>query len=90
VLLAVAVGDAMATSADTASVPWNTALDNLLSILSGTTARLLAALAFIGGGIIWAFSRNDEGMQMVGRVVMAAGLMVGAVSLTNILFGAAI
>lgn len=73
-----------------AGVPWETALTAILDILSGTTARLLAGLMFVGGAILWGFSRNDEGMQMVGRVILAAGLIIGAAAISSTIFGAAI
>ncbi len=75
--------------ASTASgVPWEGALTAILDILSGTTARLLAALMFIGGALLWGFSRSDDGMQMIGRVILAAGLVVGAASISTTIFGA--
>ncbi|WP_181149428.1 TrbC/VirB2 family protein [Salinibacter sp. 10B] len=74
----------------TAGVPWETALTSFLDIFSGQTARLLAALMFIGGAVIWGFSRNEEGFQMIGKVIVSAGLIIGAAALSTTIFGAVV
>jgi type IV secretory pathway VirB2 component (pilin) len=74
----------------TAGVPWETALTSFLGIFSGQTARLLAALMFIGGAVIWGFSRNEEGFQMIGKVIVSAGLIIGAAAISTTIFGAVI
>jgi type IV secretory pathway VirB2 component (pilin) len=71
-------------------VPWETALTSFLDIFSGQTARLLAALMFIGGAVIWGFSRNEEGFQMIGKVIVSAGLIIGAAAISTTIFGAVI
>jgi hypothetical protein len=43
-------------------MPWTGPLQSLLDNLSGTTARILGALAFVVGGAIWAFTRHEEGV----------------------------
>jgi len=86
-----AIGASPALAAGTtAGVPWETALTSFLDIFSGQTARLLAALMFIGGAVIWGFSRNEEGFQMIGKVIVSAGLIIGAAAISTTIFGAVI
>ena len=79
-----------ATSTSSTAVPWDAAMANLIGILTGGTARFLAAIMFVGGAIMWGFSRNEDGMQTIAKVILAAGLIIGALTLTNFLFGAAV
>jgi type IV secretory pathway VirB2 component (pilin) len=89
--LSLALGATPALAAGTtAGVPWETALTSFLDIFSGQTARLLAALMFIGGAVIWGFSRNEEGFQMIGKVIVSAGLIIGAAAISTTIFGAVI
>ena len=88
-LLALGASPALAAGT-TAGVPWETALTSFLDIFSGQTARLLAALMFIGGAVIWGFSRNEEGFQMIGKVIVSAGLIIGAAAISTTIFGAVI
>jgi type IV secretory pathway VirB2 component (pilin) len=89
--LSLALGATPALAAGTtAGVPWETALTSFLGIFSGQTARLLAALMFIGGAVIWGFSRNEEGFQMIGKVIVSAGLIIGAAAISTTIFGAVI
>ncbi len=90
-VLSFALGASPALAAGTtAGVPWETALTSFLDIFSGQTARLLAALMFIGGAVIWGFSRNEEGFQMIGKVIVSAGLIIGAAAISTTIFGAVI
>jgi type IV secretory pathway VirB2 component (pilin) len=79
-----------AASASSTAVPWDAAMANLIGILTGGTARFLAAIMFVGGAIMWGFSRNEDGMQTIAKVILAAGLIIGALTLTDFLFGAAV
>lgn len=89
--ISLALGTEPALAAGTtAGVPWETALASFLDIFSGQTARLLAALMFIGGAVIWGFSRNEEGFQMIGKVIVSAGLIIGAAAISTTIFGAVI
>ena len=40
-----------------APMPWTGPLQSLLNNLSGPTARIIGALAFVVGGALWAFTR---------------------------------
>jgi len=91
-LLAVFAGSVTLYAASSAStaVPWDAAMANMIGILTGGTARFLAAIMFIGGAIMWGFSRNEDGMQTIAKVILAAGLIIGCLTLTDFLFGAVV
>lgn len=82
--------DLHAAGTTSTAVPWDTAMANMISIFTGQTARLLSALMFVGGAVIWGFSRNDEGLQTIGKVILAAGLIIGSLTLSDFLFGAVV
>src|SRR5207245_4996944 len=44
-----------------APMPWTGPLESLLNNLSGPTACVIGALAFVVGGAPWAFTRNEAG-----------------------------
>lgn len=67
------------------SLPWNTPLQNLLDNMTGTTARILAAIMLVIGGIVWGFTRNEEGAKRFGQAIVAIALMFGAVQIVNAL-----
>src|SRR6185437_10823108 len=52
---------AHASSTGGAVMPWTAPLQSLLDNLSGPTARILGAIAFVVGGALWAFTRHEEG-----------------------------
>ena len=79
-----------AASAATTAVPWDAGMAAMIGIFTGATARYLAALMFLGGAIVWGFSANDDGMRMIGKVILAGGLIIGALTLTEFLFGAVV
>lgn len=66
-----------------ADMPWTGPLQSLLDNLSGTTARILGALAFVVGGAIWAFTRHEEGAKRFGQAIVGIAVMVGAVNIVN-------
>ena len=66
-----------------ADMPWTGPLQSLLDNLSGTTARILGALAFVLGGAIWAFTRHEEGAKRFGQAIVGIAIMVGAVNIVN-------
>ena len=66
-------------------LPWNTPLQNLLDNLTGTTARLLAGIMLVIGGIVWGFTRNEEGAKRLGQAIVAIALMFGAVQIVDAL-----
>ena len=66
-----------------ANMPWTGPLQGLLDNLSGTTARILGALAFVLGGAIWAFTRHEEGAKRFGQAIVGIAIMVGAANIVN-------
>ena len=66
-------------------LPWNTPLQNLLDNMTGTTARILAGIMLVVGGIVWGFTRNEEGAKRFGQAIVAIALMFGAVQIVDAL-----
>lgn len=66
-------------------LPWNTPLQNLLDNMTGTTARILAGLMLVVGGIVWGFTRNEEGAKRFGQAIVAIALMFSAVQIVDAL-----
>ena len=64
-----------------AVMPWTGPLQNLLSNLSGPTARVLGALAFVVGGALWAFTRHEEGAKRFGQAIIGIAIMIGAANI---------
>lgn len=63
------------------AMPWDTAIDNLLNNLSGPTARALILIAIVTTGLLWAFTRNEEGLKRVGQIAFGGAIAMGAVTL---------
>ena len=63
------------------AMPWDTAVDNLLQNLSGPTARALVLVAIVATGLMWAFTRNEEGLKRVGQIAFGGAIAMGAVTL---------
>jgi len=68
-----------------ADMPWTGPLQSLLDNLSGTTARILGALAFVVGGAIWAFTRHEEGAKRFGQAIVGIAVMIGAANIVGAL-----
>lgn len=64
-----------------ASMPWDTPLQNLLDNLTGPTARALVLIAIVGCGLLWAFTRNEEGLKKLGQIAFGGAIALGAVTL---------
>ena len=77
-LLALASSRAFATGP---AMPWDGPLDNLLQNLSGPTARALVLVAIVATGLLWAFTRNEEGLKRLGQIAFGAAIAMGAVTL---------
>ena len=61
-----------------APMPWTGPLQSLLNNLSGPTARIIGALAFVVGGALWAFTRHEEGAKRFGQAIVGIAIMIGA------------
>ena len=64
-----------------AVMPWTGPLQSLLNNLSGPTARILGALAFVIGGAMWAFTRHEEGAKRFGQAIVGIAVMIGAANI---------
>jgi type IV secretion system protein VirB2 len=64
-----------------APMPWTGPLEMLLDNLSGPTARVLGALAFVVGGALWAFTRHEEGAKRFGQAIVGIAIMIGAANI---------
>jgi type IV secretion system protein VirB2 len=64
-----------------AIMPWTGPLQSLLNNLSGPTARILGALAFVVGGAMWAFTRHEEGAKRFGQAIVGIAIMIGAANI---------
>lgn len=62
-------------------MPWTGPLQSLLNNLSGPTARVLGALAFVVGGALWAFTRHEEGAKRFGQAIIGIAIMIGAANI---------
>ena len=72
-------------------MPWDTPLQNLLSNLTGPTARALVVIAIVACGLLWAFTRNEEGLKRLGQIAFGGAIALGAVALTaNLGFAGAV
>lgn len=77
-LLTLAASRAWATGP---AMPWDTAVDNLLQNLSGPTARALVLASIVVTGLLWTFTRNEDGMKRVGQIAFGGAIAMGAVTL---------
>jgi type IV secretion system protein VirB2 len=90
VLLACAAPAAFATTAG-AAMPWDTPLNNLLANLSGPTAHALVILAIVMCGLLWAFTRNEEGLRRLGQIAFGGAIAIGALTMmTSLGFAGAV
>ena len=81
VLLVLLPRTAFAAPIGGAVMPWTGPLQSLLNNLSGPTARVLGALAFVVGGALWAFTRHEEGAKRFGQAIIGIAIMIGAANI---------
>ena len=74
-----------APTAGGAIMPWTGPLQSLLDNLSGPTARIIGALAFVVGGAMWAFTRHEEGAKRFGQAIVGIAVMIGAANIVTAL-----
>lgn len=67
------------------TMPWDTPLQTLLDSLTGSTGRIMAGLMFVIGGIMWGFTRHEEGAKRFAQAVIAVAIIFGAVQLIDLL-----
>jgi type IV secretion system protein VirB2 len=76
-------GTARAFAGTTGGVemPWNAPLQSVVDNLSGPTGHALVLIAIMLSGIIWAFTRHEEGGKKIGQIAVGGSLILGAASL---------
>ena len=79
-LALVAVLAAPAAASGGAAMPWDGPLQTIADALTGNTIRLVAVIALAAGGIVWAFTKNEEGVKRIGQAVLGLGVAIGAAS----------
>jgi len=62
-------------------MPWDSPLALLASNLAGRTARVLVMLAVVACGILWVFTRNEEGLKRLGQIAFGGAIAIGAATL---------
>ena len=63
-----------------AAMPWDGPLQTIASALTGNTVRIVAVIAIAAGGIMWAFTRHEEGVKRISQAVLGLGIAIGAAS----------
>jgi type IV secretory pathway VirB2 component (pilin) len=81
VLLSAAASPAQAAS----GLNIESMLQNIVDMLSGTTARLLAILAIMLTGIAWMFGYLD--LRKAGTVVLGVAIVFGAAQIVSMITG---
>ena len=71
---------AFATTAG-APMPWDGPLNLLVANITGPTARALVLIAVVACGLLWAFTRNEEGLKRLGQIAFGGAIALGAVTM---------
>ncbi|HVT16761.1 MAG TPA: TrbC/VirB2 family protein [Thermoanaerobaculia bacterium] len=66
-------------------LPWNHPLQVVVDNLTGPTAKTVAALAFVIGGAMWAFTSHEQGAKRFGQALFGVAIVLGAVNLVDAL-----
>ncbi len=66
-------------------MPWNLPFETLLANLSGPTARVMAGIMLVIGGVVWGFTRHEDGAKRFGQAIFAIAIMFGAVQIVALL-----
>lgn len=72
---------AFASDTGGTQMPWNGPLQAVVDNLSGPTGHALVLLAIMVAGVIWAFTRHEEGGKKIGQIAVGGSLILGAASL---------
>jgi type IV secretory pathway VirB2 component (pilin) len=87
VTLAAALAGSTAAWAGTGGVdmPWNGPAQIILDNLTGPTGKVVAGLLIAIGGIVWGFTRHEEGAKRIAQAIVGIGLILGATNLVTTL-----
>jgi type IV secretory pathway VirB2 component (pilin) len=66
-------------------MPWNGPMQVILDNITGPTGKIIAGLLIALGGIVWGFTRHEEGFKRVAQAIIAIGLVLGATNLVTTL-----
>jgi type IV secretion system protein VirB2 len=66
-------------------MPWNGPMQAVLDNITGPTGKIIAGLLIALGGIVWGFTRHEEGFKRVAQAIIAIGLVLGATNLVTTL-----
>src|SRR5205809_7185058 len=91
VVLLLALTPGLAFAAPTgggAPMPWTGPLQSLLANLTGPTARILAALASVAVGPMWALSRHEEVAKLIAPAIVGTAVTIGAPNVVKTLASA--
>jgi type IV secretory pathway VirB2 component (pilin) len=66
-------------------LPWNHPLQVVVDNLTGPTAKTIAALAFVLGGAMWAFTGHEQGARRFGQALFGVAVVLGSVNLVETL-----
>jgi len=85
--VAAALLDTVAAWAGTggSDMPWNGPMQAILDNITGPTGKIIAGLLIALGGIVWGFTRHEEGFKRVAQAIIAIGLVLGATNLVTTL-----
>lgn len=64
-----------------APMPWDAPLASLVNNLTGPTARALVIVAIVAAGLLWAFTRHEEGLKRLGQIAFGGAIAMGAVTM---------
>ena len=81
VLLTVTLAPAAHAAGGGVAMPWDAPLTALLNNLAGPTARILVTLAVVAAGLVWAFTRNEEGLKKLAQIAFGGAIALGAATL---------
>jgi type IV secretion system protein VirB2 len=83
---------AMASSPSStgSGLPWEDALDKILTSVQGPVARALILISVIVTGLGLAFGEHGSGMKKVMGIAFGGAVVIGATSFVSTLFGASI
>jgi type IV secretion system protein TrbC len=84
---ATALANAAAAFAGTGGtdMPWNGPMQAILDNITGPTGKIIAGLLIALGGVVWGFTRHEEGFKRVAQAIIAIGLILGATNLVTTL-----
>lgn len=80
---------ARAATAGGGTMPWDSALSNIESDLTGPTAHIIILIAIIITGGLWAGGRHGEAMHRILGIAAGGSIMVGAASAYSTFFSGA-